>query len=244
MATELQDRLSGLAAPAGLVDWAQRYPDLETCWNACSAPELLLWLAARLSTTPAQRRAVIACLAELTRQAERSCRHPDQSVERAAGTAEAWAGARAQVGLAELIAAEQAALQSAEWATGMAAEEGARARVLLRSVPRPRGSSHGRSRGLGALAGWQEANQARRLALAAAGTAHAAAEAAQAEAASTGLAVDVTNWEAGISASAGYAVSALERHRGTGADGRASRQAARMIRDRLPCPRLADPGLS
>src|ERR1700761_3713053 len=127
MATELQDRLAGLAAPAGLVDWAQRYPDLETCWNACPAPEFLLWLAARLSRTPAERRAVVACLAELTRQAERGCRHPDQSVQRAAGTAEAWArtGARDD----ELIAAEHAALQAADQAATAAAEEAARARI-------------------------------------------------------------------------------------------------------------------
>ena len=44
-----------------------------------------------------------------------------------------------------------------------------------------------------------------------------------------------------MSASAGYAVSALEHHRGPGADSREARQAAALIRRRLPCPRLADP---
>ena len=71
----------------------------------------------------------------------------------------------------------------AHWAASVAAEEGARARVLLRSAPRPRGGSFVRGRGLAALAQWEEANRARRLALAAAGTAHAAAEAARAQAA-------------------------------------------------------------
>jgi hypothetical protein len=248
MATELHVRLSGLAAPDGLVDWARRYPDLETCWNACAAPEFLLWLAARLSTTPSRRRAVVGCLAELTRQAERGCRHPDQSVERAAGTAEAWA--RTGAGLAELAAAERAALQAAERAATAAAEDASRARVLLRSVPRPRGSSFGRSRGLGALAGWQEANQARRLALAAAGTARAALEAAALEEATLEEAArgdasceDTAHWEAGVSASADYAVSVLERP-GAGADSRAARRTARLIRHRLPCPRLANPDLS
>jgi hypothetical protein len=249
MGTELQVRLSGLAAPEELVDWARRFPDLESCWNACTTPELLLWLAARLSTTAAQRRAVIAVLAELTRQAERGSRHPSQAIERAAGTAEAWARtgagpaepdtaepdtaelAAAELAAAELAAAERAALEAAQWASSLAAEEGARARVLLRSSPRPRGGSFGRSRGLTALEQWEEANRARRLALAAAGTAHAAAEAARAQA----------GWEAGVSASAGYAVSALDHHHGAGTDSRTARRAAALIRRRLPCPRLAGP---
>src|ERR1700761_6507824 len=197
MGTELQVRLSGLAAPEQLVEWARRFPDLESCWNACTAPGLLLWLAARLSTTADERRAVIAVLAELTRQAERGSRHPSQAIERAAGTAEAWA--RPGAGLEELAAAELAALEAAGWASSVAAEEGARARILLRSASHPRGGSFGRGRGLSALAAWEEANRARRLALAAAGTAHAAAEAARAQA----------GWEAGVSLSAGYAVSAL-----------------------------------
>ena len=239
MGTELQVRLSGLSAPQELVDWARRFPDLESCWKACTTPELLLWLAARLSTTAAQRRAVIAVLAELTRQAERGSRHPSQAIERAAGTAEAWARTGAgpaeldndELATAELAAAELAALEAAQRASSLAAEEGARARVLLRSAPRPRGGSFGRSRGLTALAQWEEANRARRLALAAAGTAHAAAEAARAQA----------GWEAGVSASAGYAVSALEHHHGAGTDSRAARRAAALIRRRLPCPRLAGP---
>ncbi len=227
MGTELQVRLSGLAAPEQLVDWARRFPDLQSCWNACTTPELLLWLAARLSTTPGERRAVIAVLAELTRQAERGSRHPSQAIERAAGTAEAWA--RTGAGLDELAAAELAALEAAQWASALAAEEGARARMLLRSAPRPRGGSFGRSRGLTALAQWEEANRARRLALAAAGTAHAAAEAARSQ----------TGWEAGVSTSAGYAVSALEHGRSAGPDTRTARRAAELIRRRLPCPRLA-----
>ena len=242
MGTELQVRLSGLAAPEQLVDWARRFPDLQSCWNACTTPELLLWLAARLSTTPGERRAVIAVLAELTRQAERGSRHPSRAVERAAGTAAAWARAGAGsdetssdeadpagVSPAELAAAEVDALEAAQWAAAAAAEAGARARVLLRSAPHPRGGSFGHSRGLTALSGWEEANRARRLALAAAGTAHAAAEAARSQ----------TGWEAGVSTSAGYAVSALEHGRSAGPDTRTARRAAELIRRRLPCPRLA-----
>jgi hypothetical protein len=138
------------------------------------------------------------------------------------------------VDTAELDGAELAALETARRAASVAAEEGARARMLLRSASHPRGGSFGRDRGLSALTAWEEANRSRRLALAAAGTAHAAAEAARAQA----------GWEAGVSVSAGYAVSALEHHRGSGADSRTARKAAALIRRRLPCPRLADPALS
>jgi hypothetical protein len=180
MGTELRVRLTTLAAPGPLLDLAQPYPDLKSCWNACPSPELLLWLAARLSTTPADRRAVVACLAELTRRAERGTRHLNPRVEQASATAETWA--RAGASLDDLLAAERAALEAAASAAAAAAEEGARARVLFRSAPRSRPASFSNSRAFSALADWREADRARRLALAAAGTARAAAEAVRAEA--------------------------------------------------------------
>jgi hypothetical protein len=180
MGTELRVRLTTLAAPGPLLELAQPYPDLKSCWNACHSPELLLWLAARLSTTPAERRAVVACLAELTRRAERGTRHLNPRVEQASVTAETWA--RAGASLDDLLAAERAALEAAASAAAAAAEEMARARALFRSAPRSRPASFSNSRAFSALADWREADRARRLALAAAGTARAAAEAARADA--------------------------------------------------------------
>ena len=90
MGTELQVRLTGLSAPGQLVDLAQPFPDLKSCWNACTSPEFMLWLSARLASTTEERRAVVSCLAELTRRAEHGRRHADPPVERAAGAAEEW----------------------------------------------------------------------------------------------------------------------------------------------------------
>ena len=47
------------------------------------------------------------------------------------------------------------------------------------------------------------------------------------------------SWEARVSESAGYAVSALARSHPARGDGRSARKAARLIRRRLPCPRFA-----
>jgi hypothetical protein len=280
MTAELQVRLMELSAPGRLVDWVQPFPDLESCWNACTSPEVMLWLAARLCTTAGERRAVVACLAELTRRAERAGQHADPPVERAASTVETWvrtgAGLETGVGLDELLAAERAALDAAAWAGIVAAEQGARARRLFRSAPRGRPASFGTSQAIGAVADWREAERARQLALAAAGAARAAAEAARAEAtpANAGPAnagpvdagpvdagpVDAGpadaarsgggavvsgdsgsapgSWEYCVGESAGYAVSALSPSRPSRQHDRAARKAARLIRRRLPCPRL------
>ncbi len=179
MATELQERLTGLSAPGQLVEWARPFPDLESCWHACRSPEFLLWLSARLCTTAQERRAVVACLAELTRLAEKGRQRGDSPVDAAASTAEAWA--RTGASLEDLLAAERAALDLADGAATRAAEEGARARMLLRSAPRSRPASFTSSRALGALARWREATRTQRLALAAASAVGAAAEAARAE---------------------------------------------------------------
>jgi hypothetical protein len=243
--TELQVRLTGLSAPGPLVDLAQPYRDLRSCWNASQSPELLLWLAARLCTTPEERRAVVACLAELTRQAERGTRHLDPEVERASVTAETWA--RAGASLDDLLAAERAALEAAAGAAALAAEEGARARVLFRSAPRSRPASFSTSRAFGALADWREADRTRRLALAAAGTARAAAEAARADTTAADGDAPVPgascarsgSWETSVGESASYLVSALAHSRPARRDGRAERKAAKLVRRRLPCPRLA-----
>jgi hypothetical protein len=244
MATELQDRLTGLSAPGQLIEWARPFPDLEACWNACRSPEFLLWLAARLSTTTGERRAVVSCLAELTRRAERGRARANSPVDAAARTAETWV--RNGASLEDLLAAERAALDVAAWAAIVAAEEGARARMLFRAAPRSRPASLGTSRALGALADWRGANRTKRLALAAASTARAAAEAARADAAAadagTGAPDDWRpspgSWEARVSESAGYAVSALARSHPAGRADRSARKAARLIRRRLPCPRL------
>jgi len=79
----------------------------------------------------------------------------------------------------------------------------------------------------------RKADQAQRLALAAAGTARAAAEAARADALHS-----PGSWEARVSESAAYVVSALAHSQPTGRGDKAARKAARLIRRRLPCPRL------
>lgn len=250
MATELQERLTGLSAPGQLVEWARPFPDLESCWNACRSPELLLWLAARLCTTAQERRAVVSCLAELTRLAEGGHQRGNASVDAAANTAETWA--RNGASLEDLLAAERAALDVAAWAAIVAAEEGARARMLFRSAPRSRPASFGASRALGALADWREASRTQRIALAAASAVGAAAEAARAEAAEAaraGVAAGTGtpddrgswpgSWEARVRESAGYALSALTRSHPAEGDGRSARKVARLIRRRLPCPRFA-----
>jgi hypothetical protein len=231
MTTELQVRLKRLSAPGRLVDWARPFPDLESCWNACKSPELLLWLAARLSRTSEERRAIVLCLAELTRRAARGSRHADPPVERAAATAETWV--RTGTGLDDLLAAERTAAEAAMWAAIVAAEKGERARLLLRSAPRGRPASLATGRAFGALADWRDADRARRLALAAAGTARAAAEAARADSGTS-----PGSWEACVGESAGYAASTLAGNWPTGHGDRTARNAARLIRRRLPCPRL------
>jgi hypothetical protein len=259
MTAELQVRLMELSAPGQLVDWVQPFPDLESCWNACTSPEVMLWLAARLCTTAGERRAVVSCLAELTRRAERASQHPDPPVERAASTVETWV--RTGAGLDELLAAERAALAAAAWAGIVAAEQGARARRLFRSAPRGRAASFGTGRALGAVADWRQAERARQLALAAAGAARAAADAARASAAPADAGpadaarpgggtlvfgepgTPAGSWESGrweycVGESAGYAVSALSRARPSRQHDRAARKAAKLIRRRLPCPRL------
>jgi len=104
MATELQVRLTGLSAPGQFVDWARPFADLESCWNSCASPEFLLWLAARACTTTEERRAVVSCLAELTRCAERGRQRANPPVERAASAAETWI--RSGASLDDLLAAE------------------------------------------------------------------------------------------------------------------------------------------
>jgi hypothetical protein len=252
MGTELQVRLTGLSAPGQLVDLAQTFPDLKSCWNACTSPEFMLWLSARLASTTEERRAVVSCLAELTRRAEHGRKHLDPPVERAAGTAEAWL--RSGASLDELLAAERAALDAAATAALVVTEEGARARLLFQSAPRSRPASFGTSRALGALAEWREADHARRLALAAAGTVRAATEAARADTAQARYArassvqavpnqpggADDTpaagSWETSVSESAASVISALACSRPARRDDRAVRKAARLVRRRLPCP--------
>jgi hypothetical protein len=175
--TDLQRRLLELSAPTPLTDWARTFPDLESCWNACPSPEYLLWLAARLAKTKEERRAIVSCLAELAQRAGRGNRHPSESVERAIGLVDAWS--RAGGSLDDLLSAERAALDTAARAGAVAAEQHARARMLFRSAPRGRPASSGASRAFGALTEWREAEQTRRLALAAAGAARAAAVAAK-----------------------------------------------------------------
>jgi hypothetical protein len=178
-ATELQRQLAGLSAPGRLVDWARPFSSLESCWKACPYPECLLWLAATTATTAAERRAVVSCLAEITRRAGRGRRKMSPAVEHAVRAAETWV--EAEGSLEDLLAAEHAALDAVEAAAVLAASEAARARALFRSAPRRgRPASYRTSQALGACAEFREAEQDWRLALAAAGAARAAARGAEA----------------------------------------------------------------
>jgi hypothetical protein len=236
--TDLQQRLTELSAPSPFTGWARPFADLESCWKACSSPEHLLWLAARLSKTKDERRAVVSCLAELARRAGRGNRKPSDSVERAVTLADAWA--RDGGSLDDLLAAERDALDTAARAGAVAAEQRARARMLFRSAPRGRPASSGASRAFGALTEWREADQTQRLALAAAGAARAAATAAQtgqtAKADESGGSPE--GWVACVGESTRYVISALAGGRPGGRDDRTARKSARLIRRRLPCPQL------
>jgi hypothetical protein len=236
--TDLQQRLTELSAPGPFTGWARPFADLESCWNACSSPEHLLWLAARLSKTKDERRAVVSCLAELARRAGHGNRKPNESVERAVSLADAWA--RDGGSLDDLLAAERDALDTAARAGAVAAEQHARARMLFRSAPRGRPASSGAGRAFGALTEWREAEQTRRLALAAAGAARAAAEAAQtgqsAKADESGSSAE--GWVACVGESTRYVISALAGGQATGRDDRKARKSARLIRRRLVCPQL------
>jgi len=233
--TDLQRTLTELSAPSPLTGWARPFADLESCWKACPSPEHLLWLAARLSKTKEERRAVVSCLTELARRAGRGNRKSDESVERAVSLADAWA--RAGGSLDDLLAAERAALDTAARASAVAAEQHARARMLFRSAPRGRPASSGTSRALGAMTEWREAEQTRRLALAAAGAARAAAEAAQAAQADESDS-SPEGWVACVGESTRYVISALAGSHPGGRDDRMARKSARLIRRRLRCPRL------
>jgi len=84
---------------------------------------------------------------------------------------------------------------------------------------------------------WREAEQTRRLALAAAGAARAAAEAAQA------VKTDESDsspegWVACVGESTRYVISALAGGQPGGRDDRRARKSARLIHRRLPCPQL------
>jgi hypothetical protein len=230
--TDLQQKLTGLAAPSLLTGWARPFADLEACWNACSSPEHLLWLAAALAKTTGDRRAIVSCLAELTRRAGRGTRNPGGPVEQAVSLTEDWV--RAGGSLDDLLAAERAALDAAVSAGGVAAEQRARARMLFRTAPRGRPASSGASRAIGALAQWREADQTRRLAFAAAGAARAAIAAAQPDESG-----GAEGWVACVGESARCAISALTRGQRDGREDRTARKSARLIRRRLPCPRLA-----
>jgi hypothetical protein len=242
--SELQARLSGLAAPRPLVEWARPFADLGSCWDACSSPQWLLWLAARLCTTSDERRAVVACLAELTKRAEHAGRCTEPAVGPAVATATAWV--RGEASLDDLLSAEGTALAAAERAADVAAEEGARARALFSSAPRPRPSSFATSRAMGAWVEWRQAEYLARLARAAAGTARAAAEAAWIDAIRAGgvpFASDSPGsspgkWVNCAAEAAGYAVSALAIAQGGRNDDRTVRKSARLIRQHLPCPTL------
>jgi hypothetical protein len=240
----LQRRLTGLAAPGPLVNWASPFADLESGWCQCASPQWLLWLSARLSATSAERRAVVTCLAELTKRAEHAGRGSEAAVASAIATAvdAATAWLRAQAGLDELLAAERAALAVAARAADIAADEGARARTLFWSAPRPRPASFATSRAMGAWVGWRKAEYVSRLALAAAGTARAAAEAAWIDTVAASGAVFTADgpgtWVSGAAETAGYAVSALAIAQGGRGDDRTARKTARLIRHYLPCPAL------
>jgi hypothetical protein len=247
--SDLQQRLTALGAPVALVEWARPCADVESCWRTCASPEWLLWLAARLAATSEERHAVVSCLAELTRRAEHAGRDADAAVGQALDAAVAWSHTAAR--LDDLLSTELAALGAAERARAAATEESSRARTLFSTAPRLRPASFGTSRAMAAWIEWRKADYGARLALAAAGTARAAAEAAWIDTIQAGGAAQhpdgfapgrqaaaAGRWVTSTAAAAGHAVSALALAQGERSDERAARKSARLIRQRLACPRL------
>jgi hypothetical protein len=269
--SDLQRRLTGLGAPEELVAWAWPFPDLDACWHACPSAQWLLWLAARLSTSGDERRAIVSCLAELTKRAERAGRCIDAAaataVENAVDAAALWARTESSstvlpaaglpaaglpsTGLSstgpsldDLVAAEQAALAVAARALVIADEEGARARSLFYSAPRTRPASFATSSALGAWVAWRKADYTSRLALAAAGTARAAAEAAWIDAIHDRTAFPPPQpgapwrWVSCAADSADYAVQACAIAEGGRHGDKTVRKSVRLIRQHLACPQL------
>jgi hypothetical protein len=243
-ATALRNLLSGLSAPEPMVEWARPFVDLRACWDACPQPDWQLWLAARLARTPGQRREVVLCATELARRAKRGVPHVDPRVGDAISAVEAWASAdmghgapdaadaadragRDAAALVALADAERAVLLVAAQAAVVADEESDRARLLFRSTPRSRGGSFGASRAMSAYEGWRAADRTRRLALAAAYAARAAAQ-------SGDLSVSAEEWADCVSNSAAYSWSVRTAGKS------AARRWARMARRHLhrPEPRV------
>lgn len=154
--SDFQIWLTQLGAPKQLIQWAQPYSDLASCWRACPAPDWLLWLSARLSRTREQRAAVVLCAAGLSRHAQRLLRNTDERIGLALGAAERWAKTGASSG--ELLLAADAALNAAWECTAQAASNAARARLLFRRAPRRRLASAQTGRALAAYQDWRAAD--------------------------------------------------------------------------------------
>jgi hypothetical protein len=221
--------LSELSAPDSLARWASSFADLSSCWNACSDPEWLLWLAARTSGSAEQRKLVVLCAAELASLAQHGGRDTDPRVISALSIVQVWAGSGAEA--LDLLAAECDALDAAresEQAADLLAEH---ALALFHVAPRRRASSSGMNMALGAWQRWREEERGRWLAL-------SAALAVRAAALPDDGTVTAGEWAGCVSQSAAFALQAMSTRRssGGGQDRAAMRRCIRLARRRLTCP--------
>lgn len=224
--------LSELSAPEPLTQWAGRFTCFEACWNACPAAGWLLWAAARTSQSREERRAVVLCAAAVADLALDRVGWRDPRITTAIAEARAWGAGAGDP--AVLLAAGQAALEAAGDAAELARGEAARARRLMTLAPRQRLATAIASRALDARLASCRAARQESVALAAAWTAWAAAEA--------GTAADIpVQWAACVSQAGTHAATALSLLRpaaGSKARARAAAPCAGLVRSRLPCPRI------
>jgi hypothetical protein len=228
-----QSWLSELSAPDPLAQWASSFTDLRSCWNACSDPEWLLWLAARTCDSAEQRKQVVLCAAELASVARRGGRDTDPRVTQAISMVRMWAGSEA--GSLDLLAAECDALDAARESAQAADQEAELALALFRAAPRRRPSSSGMNRALGAWQRWRQVERGRWLAL-------SAASAAGATTLPEDAAVTEKEWADCVSQSAAFALQAMStQHPSGGRPGWAvRRRCVRLARRRLTCPQQAE----
>jgi hypothetical protein len=227
--------LGELSAPEPLLQWAGRFTCFEACWNACPAAGWLLWAAARTSQSCEERRAVVLCAAEVADLALDRAGWRDPRITTAIAQARAWAAGEGDPAATLATAqAGQAALEAAGDAAELATGEAARARRLMTLAPRQRLATAIASRALDARLASCRAARQESVALAAAWTAWAAAEA--------GTAADLpVQWAACVSQAGTHAATALSLLRpatGSKARARAAAPCAGLVRSRLPCPRI------
>lgn len=229
---DLQSRLAELSAPEPFTRWARSFDTFTACWEACTTAAWLLWAAARLAPTVQARRAVVSAATAVTRMAMTGTAGYDKRVLAALDAAESWIAGAERGDM--MLAAELGALDAAASASSRAARLSAGARLLFDAAPRWRLHSVAASRTLNMRLACRAEKGHAWVALAAALTVRAAADA--------GDTVDrPEQWAACFSSVGTYVVRALtmappawndESHT-------VAIRCAAVVRAHLPCPSVA-----